>query len=753
MKKIYLALTLLILSFAVKAQEAKVYIGEINKGVQARSSFFVDSAMYMGILDTNFTPRRKGAIVFKNTNNNFYGWDGLSWKKLGGSITISNTTTGLDSVVFTINTQCFWTMNIQKCYDLSSYFNGMRLNYDSTKWILSNNGIDKDSVDRGLTPLVARDGLIIKDTPIVYKGVLRAGKVLFPDQSFFGSTIVFDGPITWTIVDSLNTPAVSPLMGEFYLVGDNPTGGGNPFITHAKQIAEWNGTTYDFHIPTTGNTVYKQNGDIKSEYTGVTWRWVGSIPAIVGGNRYPNTATKLGQINNQAVSLITNNTARITISASGAVTFNATTGTGTRVATLSAAGTISTIANSTNGFVLTLVGGTPTWAAVTAANLQAVTTVGNWTTNNFGISTDLSGDGFGIHELVAYLSTETVDVLPYLNLVRDLGAGLAVTKVGWDRIVSGASNAGSQLFYPVTTGDHYFAVSVNGNYADFAGNITISTSGVTASNGVTLTSGDVKLGGTLLAGTSIATAGNTLTISTSTAGVNPFRVTAGTGAAITTATSGGNGITTIVTGGGFGGAFFSSTGIGVQAWTQGTGAALQAVAQPASTNTVVGVIRINRQTSGTPANGIGASVDFEVSPNGGSSSSNQLISIWDDATFATRTSRFRLTGYNSATLETWLDIKPGGIFIVNNGADSLSSKAYARSVGSGTGTSSAIGEEFTGSTSTTLTTAHTYIAGSVGATKNGVRLPAAKFTATSTTTVVLTDARLIGDIIQLDYKY
>jgi hypothetical protein len=57
--------------------------------------------------------------------------------------------------------------------------------------------------------------------------------------------------------------------------------------------------------------------------------------------------------------------------------------------------------------------------------------------------------------------------------------------------------------------------------------------------------------------------------------------------------------------------------------------------------------------SGTPANGIGESVDFMINTATTSAKlSNQLISIWTDATFATRTSQLSFTGLLAGTSGT-----------------------------------------------------------------------------------------------------
>lgn len=150
--------------------------------------------------------------------------------------------------------------------------------------------------------------------------------------------------------------------------------------------------------------------------------------------------------------------------------------------------------------------------------------------------------------------------------------------------------------------------------------------------------------------------------------------------------------------------FFSSTNTGAVTAitaTSGTTTALIATTtssneiiylstNPASTNTVVNGITIERATSGTAASGIGAAIQFQVERDNGSANtpSNILKSYWTDVTPSGLTSQFDITGVNAAASEVFINIQTGGIVRVNNLADTLSTKAYARSVGgSGTVTS------------------------------------------------------------------
>lgn len=127
--------------------------------------------------------------------------------------------------------------------------------------------------------------------------------------------------------------------------------------------------------------------------------------------------------------------------------------------------------------------------------------------------------------------------------------------------------------------------------------------------------------------------------------------------------------------------------IGVSGISAG-GPALEGTTTGSSTNDVISIMNLTRNTSGTAANGIGGKISFSTFTDAVTAQlSNELISKWTVAANATRTSQFDITGVSSATTQTFMNIQTGGIVRVNNLADTLSTKAYARSVGGSGGSS------------------------------------------------------------------
>lgn len=104
----------------------------------------------------------------------------------------------------------------------------------------------------------------------------------------------------------------------------------------------------------------------------------------------------------------------------------------------------------------------------------------------------------------------------------------------------------------------------------------------------------------------------------------------------------------------------NSSGTGIIS-TSTTGLAGLFVVNPSSTNTAVAPITIRRQTSGTPAAGIAASLPFEVEGTGSTIAANTITSTLTAVGAGSQHSRLTIDGYNAGT--------PGTVFTLDgNGA-------------------------------------------------------------------------------------
>jgi hypothetical protein len=175
---------------------------------------------------------------------------------------------------------------------------------------------------------------------------------------------------------------------------------------------------------------------------------------------------------------------------------------------------------------------------------------------------------------------------------------------------------------------------------------------VTADNGVNKsTATNVQLGGPLLHDTYITGNGFGLEVDGNDYHSALKGVNSDVGAGLYGSSVGGYGV-------------YGQGAIGVVGYsTSGEGGSF--ATQPSSTNSVVDIIRLQRYSSGTPANGMGGSIQMELSTSVTGRLSNQLISKWADATDATRRSQFIITGVNGGVTADLFTLSGTGALKLN----------------------------------------------------------------------------------------
>lgn len=102
------------------------------------------------------------------------------------------------------------------------------------------------------------------------------------------------GKTDWLVVNATtNVPPVSPTTGVAYLIATSPSPTG-AWAGHGNKIAQWTGTAWLIHTPTTGWTVEDQTTGIKLRYSGAAWvAQRGAIidAGVVGPLTDPTTTT------------------------------------------------------------------------------------------------------------------------------------------------------------------------------------------------------------------------------------------------------------------------------------------------------------------------------------------------------------------------------------------------------------------------------------------------------------------------------
>jgi hypothetical protein len=226
---------------------------------------------------------------------------------------------------------------------------------------------------------------------------------------------------------------------------------------------------------------------------------------------------------------------------------------------------------------------------------------------------------------------------------------------------------------------------------DASGKVWVTPIGIlTANNGLTQTGSVVQLGGTLVQSTTIdGLTSYELTVQGSTSTANGLLFVNNTlasgantaikgqsiqGIGVKGASTSGTGVygssssadavfgTSISSNGG---EFSSSSGNAILAESI-TGVGGIFLVTPSSTNTVVPVIELLSGSSGTAANGIGGKVQFLTQTTTGAFQvSNELVSTWTNATSASRTSQFIITGVNNTTTANLLTLSGSGALQLN----------------------------------------------------------------------------------------
>ena len=142
---------------------------------------------------------------------------------------------------------------------------------------------------------------------------IQDGYIPYYDQSsgnilFQGQGEVSTGNVYYAI-DSLNTPPGGPSTGDVYMVGGAGTGA---WSGHNYDIATWNGASWDFTDPTTGDIAVVASTKKSYKYNGSTWVITGGIPLLIGGNNL-TSGLQFGALTNVATTWIINGLQRIRV--------------------------------------------------------------------------------------------------------------------------------------------------------------------------------------------------------------------------------------------------------------------------------------------------------------------------------------------------------------------------------------------------------------------------------------------------------
>lgn len=108
---------------------------------------------------------------------------------------------------------------------------------------------------------------------------------------------------SYDVLNSQNTPPISPNTGDVYLVGTVPTGA---WVGQAKDIAEWNGADWVFTDGVQGDFLYNATTALTYIFRSGNWVQTTGIPALHNGNNI-SSGLKIGTNNARSLTFETNN--------------------------------------------------------------------------------------------------------------------------------------------------------------------------------------------------------------------------------------------------------------------------------------------------------------------------------------------------------------------------------------------------------------------------------------------------------------
>ena len=160
---------------------------------------------------------------------------------------------------------------------------------------------------------------------------------------------------SYTVLNSQNAPPGSPVTGDTYLVGTSPSGA---WVGHAKDIAEWNGSSWGFIDAVQGDFLYNTTNALTYIFRSGNWVQTTALPALNNGNNISSGLT-IGTNNLKALNFETNNVNRGRFDSTGRFyVYNIPTASDTFLATVNSLGVINKIGKNSivDTFVLSTKG-------------------------------------------------------------------------------------------------------------------------------------------------------------------------------------------------------------------------------------------------------------------------------------------------------------------------------------------------------------------------------------------------------------
>ena len=158
--------------------------------------------------------------------------------------------------------------------------------------------------------LSSESGIVVENGTIhVYDGDLKFHANGVVNKVANASQLTVDSLNVDPVLSLLNTPPVSPTLGDRHLIGTAPTG---VWVTKANYIAEWDGAAWVYTTPLNDMIITNTGTSATIRYNGTLWVQWGASVILQNGNTLQATMT-IGTNDSNAVNIKTNGSTRLLV--------------------------------------------------------------------------------------------------------------------------------------------------------------------------------------------------------------------------------------------------------------------------------------------------------------------------------------------------------------------------------------------------------------------------------------------------------
>ena len=158
--------------------------------------------------------------------------------------------------------------------------------------------------------LTSESGIVVENGTIhVYDGDLKFHANGAVNKVANASQLTVDSLNVDPVLSLINTPPVSPTLGDRHLIGTAPTG---TWATKANYIAEWDGSAWVYTTPLNDMIITNTGTGATIRYNGTLWVQWGASVILQNGNTL-QAAMTIGTNDNFGINIKANNITRFSV--------------------------------------------------------------------------------------------------------------------------------------------------------------------------------------------------------------------------------------------------------------------------------------------------------------------------------------------------------------------------------------------------------------------------------------------------------